>query len=246
MGFFKQTIKDVPLDGKVVLVRFDYDVPMNENGEVGDDAKIQASLPTLKYLLERGCRVVVVSHLGRPRGADLRYSLEPVAAHLAKLLKKDVRFLTEVYGDRVHQVVKRLSGSGILVLENLRFHTQEEANDEDFARKIAKSTGARYFVQDAFNIVYREYASTSAITLFIPSVAGLLLEREYKMITAAIAAPRYPLVTILNKDTSDFALEWDDEKGEKFGYISKGGRASLELIAGKKLPGFEALLDASH
>jgi 3-phosphoglycerate kinase len=195
--FFKQTIKDVPLDNQTVLVRADYNVPLNDSGKISDDLRIKASLPTLKYLLNRGCRVVIMSHLGRPEGRDSKLSLELVATRLAELLDQKVEFCSQVYGDQVSQAVKQLPKSSVLMLENIRFYPEEEANDSDFAAKIAASTKARYFVQDGFGVVHRAHASTSAITWHIPGVAGLLLEREYQTITAAVSKPERPLVAVL-------------------------------------------------
>lgn len=196
--FYKQTIRDVPIDGQTVLVRADYNVPINSEGEINDDLRIRSSLPTLKYLISRNCKVVIISHLGRPEGAvNAKYSLELVATRLSELMKTEVRFVNENYGDRVSQVVKRMPKGSLLILENLRFHAEEEANDDRFAARIAKSTGARYFVQDGFGVVHRAHASTSAITMHIPSVAGLLLEREYQTITQAIKNPSRPLISVL-------------------------------------------------
>ena len=189
MSFSKQTIRDVPLDNCTVLVRTDYDVPLDIRGAINDDLRIKASLPTLLYLLDRGCKVVIISHLGSPNGHEQRYSLEPAALRLAHLLKLDVRFVEGTVGDRVFQAVKRAPKNSIIMLENLRFHTGEEVNDSDFAMKLVKSTGARYFVQEGCGIVWQAHASTDAITLYIPSVAGLLLERDYKTILRATELP---------------------------------------------------------
>jgi phosphoglycerate kinase len=197
MGFFKLTIRDVPLDNRTVLVRADYNVPLAKDGSISDDLRIRASLPTLKYLLDRGCKVVIISHLGRPEGKDLSLSLEPIAERLATLLGRDVRFVDDCIGDRVYQSVKRAPAGSIIVLENLRFYKQEEADNHEFAKKLARNTEARYFVQDGFGVVHRAHASTHAITLYIPSVAGLLLEREYTTITSAMEAPKRPLVAVM-------------------------------------------------
>ena len=195
--FYKQTIKDVPLDGQTVLLRADYNVPLNDKGQISDDLRIRASLPTLEYLLKKRCKVVIISHLGRPEGHDSKFSLEPVAGRLRELLGNEVNFIDQTFGDSVAQAVKRMPSSSVLLLENLRFYSDEEANDSEFAGRIAKSTGARYFVQDGFGVVHRAHASTSAITMHIPSVSGLLLEREYQTITQAIKDPSRPLVAIL-------------------------------------------------
>lgn len=196
--FLKQTIRDVPLERKTVLVRADYNVPLNKDGTIRDDFRIRASLPTLRYLLDNGCRVVIVSHLGRPKGApNKKYSLEVVATHLSTLLEEEVQFVDECIGDRAYQAVKRAPRGSVILLENVRFHPEEEQNDEAFARKIAKASCASYFVQDGFGVVHRAHASTSAITQFIPSVAGLLLEREYTALVNAVEAPKRPLTVIL-------------------------------------------------
>jgi phosphoglycerate kinase len=197
MAFFKQTINTVPLQGETVLLRADYNVPLKKDGTIESDFRIQASLPTVKKLLADGCKVVIISHLGRPEGRDEKLSLEPVALRLAELLGEPVRFVNETVGDKVTMAVKRAPKRSVIVLENLRFDPREEANDEGFARELAKSSGARYFVQDGFGVVHRAHASTAAITLLLPSVSGLLLEREYTVITKAMKNPERPLVAVL-------------------------------------------------
>lgn len=198
MSFFKQTISSVPLEGKTVLLRADYNVPLNDDGTVKDDFRIRASLPTVQKLLGENCKVVIISHLGRPDGKlDKKLSLEPVARQLATLLGQPVRFVNQTIGDKVKMAIKRAPGRSVIVLENLRFNPGEEANDESFARELVQSTGARYFVQDGFGVVHRAHASTSAITLLLPSVAGLLLEREYTTITEAMKHPKRPLIAVM-------------------------------------------------
>lgn len=196
MSFFKRTIKDVPIDHKTVLVRADYNVPLNKKGEISDDLRIRASLPTLHYLLDHHAKIVIISHLGRPNGVDASLSLEPVAKRLSELLKKPVTFVDATVGDKVLQAVKKSPQESIILLENLRFHAEEEKNDEKFAENIAKSTGARYFVQDGFGVVHRAHASTDAIEHYIPGVAGLLLEHEYTTITSAMESPKRPLIAV--------------------------------------------------
>ena len=196
MAFSKRTVRDIPLEGQTVLVRADYNVPLFD-GKISDDLRIRASLPTLQYLLKRQCRVVIISHLGRPKGRDATLSLEPIAVHLQELLKTPVNFVESCVGDVVTQAVKNSSKGSVMLLENLRFHKEEEADDRDFARRIAKATGARFFVQDGFGVVHRSHASTDAITEFIPGVAGLLLEKECQTITKAMEKPTRPLVAVL-------------------------------------------------
>lgn len=197
MSFFKRTIKDIPIDRKTVLVRADYNVPLNKKGEISDDLRIRASLPTISYLLKHSAKVVIMSHLGRPEGRDASQSLEPIAVRLSELLQKPVVFVEDCIGDKVVQAVKKAPNGSVILLENLRYYPEEEANDEVFAEKIAKSTGARYFVQDGFGVVHRAHASTDAITHFIPSVSGLLLEREYVTIAGAMEHPKRPLVAVM-------------------------------------------------
>ena len=181
MGFHKKTIHDVPLDNQTVLVRVNYDIPVN-NGGLADDLWVRASLPTMNNLLNRGCKVVVIGHYGSPGARDTKYSLEPAAARLARLLRRDIRFVSEVVGDRVLQAVKKAPNNSVIVLENLRFHPEEESNDREFARSLVASTGARYFVQDGFGTTHKQHASTSAIADFVPSVAGLALTDDYNTI----------------------------------------------------------------
>ena len=197
MSFFKRTVRDVSVDNKTVLVRADYNVPQDSSGAIDDDLRIRASIPTLQYLLERNAKVVIMSHLGRPEGREAKYSLKPIAKRLSELLGQPVIFVGDTIGDKVVQAVKKAPKKSVILLENLRYYPEEEANDEVFAGKIAKSTGARYFVQDGFGVVHRAHASTDAITHFIPSVSGLLLEREYVTITSAMEKPKRPLVAVM-------------------------------------------------
>lgn len=197
-GFLKLTIRDVPLDGKTILVRVDYNVPLEEDGTIADDFRIRTSLPTLQYLLDRGCKLVLISHLGRPDGKmDPGASLKVVARHLRELIDVPVTFVDDCLGDNVRMAIKRAPKKSIVVLENLRFHAEEEQNDSNFAKTLAKDSGAEYFVQDGFGVVHRAHASTSAITQWLPSVGGLLLEKEYTSITSVMKNPEQPLIAVL-------------------------------------------------
>ena len=197
MSFFKKTIRNVPLAGQTILLRADYNVPLTDKGEISDDLRIRASLPTLEYLKKRGCRVVIISHLGRPDGRDVSCSLEPVATRLSELLGEKVEFIDETVGEKVHHAVRTAPKGSVLLLENLRFFKEEEADDMEFARSIVQSVRPDYFVQDGFGVVHRAHASTQAITLLVPSVAGLLLEKEYLTITKAMERPKRPLVAVM-------------------------------------------------
>lgn len=197
--FYKRTLRDVPLHGKTVLVRVDYNVPLDkESGAITDDYRIRASLPTIRLLLSESCKVVLISHLGRPDGkVNPAYSLEPVARRLAELLGQPIRFVDRSIGPKVAMAIKRAPRVSVTMLENLRFHPEEEANDMAFAKQLAHDSHADYFVQDGFGVVHRAHASTDAITQVLPSVAGLLLEREYTTIIHAMHDPARPLVAVL-------------------------------------------------
>jgi 3-phosphoglycerate kinase len=231
MKFFKKTIRDVPLEGTTVLLRADYNVPLKDDGSIHDDYRIRASLPTVKRLLKDGCRVVIISHLGRPEGRDESLSLQPAAQRLAELLHEPVRFVDQTIGDKVRMAVKRSPSRGVVVLENLRFHSEEEANDETFARKLARDSGAKYFVQDGFGVVHRDHASTAAITLFLPSVAGLLLEKEYVSIVGAMKHPKRPLVAIMGGAKVSDKIQVVDELVEKADQLLIGGAMANTFLA---------------
>lgn len=188
----------MPLDGKTVLMRVDYNVPLNDDGSIADDFRIRASMPTLRALIKRRCKIVLIAHLGRPDGEpNAKESLEPVAHRLIELLHRPVRFVDDCIGDKVLQATKRLRSGEVMLLENLRFHAGEEANDAAFAEALAKTSSAEYFVQEGFGVVHRAHASTEAITRYLPSSAGYLLEKEYRMITHAMANPARPLLAIM-------------------------------------------------
>ena len=197
MNFSKQTVRDIDVDRQVVLVRVDYNVPLKKDGSIDDDLRIRASLPTIKYLIDRQCKLVLMSHLGRPEGRDQSQSLAPVAARLSELLGQSVKFIDDCVGDKVYQTVKHAPCGSVILLENLRYYPQEEADDMEFAKNIAKSTGANLFVQDGFGAAHRAHASTHAITQFLPSFAGLLLEKEVTMINRSMELPARPFVAII-------------------------------------------------
>lgn len=196
--FLWKTVRDVDVNGKQILMRVDYNVPLSADGQIADDFRVVASLPTIKYLTERGAKVVLISHLGRPKSAaDQQFSLRPVAANLAEKLGKRVVFADDCIGDEVAQITAKLSRGEVALLENLRFHPEEKANDQAFAKQLVTDSHAQLFVQDGFGVVHRAHASTSAVTDFLPSVAGLLLEKEYVEIKSATDDPNRPLTAIL-------------------------------------------------
>lgn len=196
LSFTKKIIKDIELKGKTVLLRADYNVPLTADGKVADNYRVKKSLPTIEYLLSQKCKVVICSHLGRPEGRrNLAFSLAPVAKQLSNLLDKKVYFVADTVGDVVTKAVKNLKQGEVLVLENLRFYPEEENNDKDFAKQLAGL--ADVFVQDGFGIVHRAHASTEGVTHYLPSVAGLLLEKEVSTINKVLVSPKRPLMAIV-------------------------------------------------
>ncbi len=196
MAFNKKTIRDIDLTGKRALVRVDYNVPIGSKGEITDDYRIQKSLPTIQYLLEQNCRIILCSHLGRPDGPDdKKCSLAPAAAALGRLLNQDIRFVNDCIGKEAQEAVAELKPRDILLLENLRYYKQEEKNEDDFATQLASL--AEVFVQDGFGVVHRAHASTDAVTKHLPSVAGLLLENEVSTITSVMESPARPLMAVI-------------------------------------------------
>ncbi|CAN5649197.1 phosphoglycerate kinase [soil metagenome] len=196
MGFWKRTVREYDLQGKRVLVRVDYNVPIADDGYITDDYRIQQSLPTLQYLLEQGCSIVLCSHLGRPDGPDDEScSLRPVAERLAVLFNREVKFAKDCIGESTQGQVSNLQPGDILLLENLRYHDEEEANDDNFAKQLAEH--GEVFVQDGFGVVHRAHASTDAIAHFLPSVAGLLLEKEVGTIADVMSHPDRPLMAVV-------------------------------------------------
>ena len=193
-----KTISDVDVQGKRILLRADYNVPLNDDGTIADDFRITASLPTLQYLLERNAMVVIISHLGRPRGqVNRKYSLAPVAERLSEVMGHPVRFVDDCVGEKVMAATADMKPGEVILLENLRFYPGEEKNDPAFAKELAASSRAELFVQNGFGVVHRAHASTEAITKLLPAVAGLLLEKEYVEIKSATDAPNRPLTAII-------------------------------------------------
>lgn len=193
--FNKKTIKDIDIRGKRILVRVDFNVPIKD-GKVGDDTRIRAALPTIEYLLNGGAAVILCSHLGRPKGGpDPKFTLKPVADYLSQLMKKPVLFSEDCVGPTAEKAAKVLIAGEVLVLENTRFHPEEEKNDPEMAKQLAKL--ADVYVNDAFGTAHRAHASTEGVARIKPGVAGFLLEKEIQYLGQAIADPKRPFVAIL-------------------------------------------------
>jgi phosphoglycerate kinase len=193
--FNKKSITDIDVRGKRVLVRVDYNVPIKDD-KITDDTRIVAAMPTLEYLLNHGAAVILFSHLGRPKGGpDPKYSLRPVAAHLSGLLGKPVAFVDDCVGPVAEAASKVLKPGEVLVLENTRFHPEEEKNDPELAKKMASL--ADIYVNDAFGSAHRAHASTEGVAHYLPAVAGFLMEKEIQYLGQAIADPKRPFIAIL-------------------------------------------------
>ena len=192
----KKTVKDIDLKNKKVLVRCDFNVPMDENKNITDNRRIVAALPTIKYLLEQNCKVVLCSHLGRPKGEfKPEFSLKPVAKELSKLLGKEVIMADDVIGEDAKNKAENLKNGEVLLLENVRFHREETDNDPEFAKKLASF--GEVFVNDAFGTAHRAHASTEGVTKYLPAVSGFLIEKELKFLGEALENPERPFVAIL-------------------------------------------------
>ena len=191
----KKTVKDINVTGKRVLVRVDFNVPLAE-GKVADDTRLRAALPTIQYLLDQGAKVILMSHLGRPKGKvveELR--MDPVAERLSELLGRPVRKLDDCVGDAVKAAVAEMRPGDVILLENTRFHPEERKNDPDFAKKLAEL--ADVFVNDAFGTAHRAHASTVGVAQYLPAVAGLLMEKELNFLGKALESPERPFVALL-------------------------------------------------
>lgn len=227
--FTKQTIRDIDLDGKTVLLRADYNVPV-EDGKITDDYRIKQSLPTVEYLLDRKVKLIICSHLGRPDGKpETAYSLKPVAKRLQQLLDKPVEFAADCVGEEVQKAAESLKPGETLMLENLRFHAEEKANDDDFAKRLAGL--ADIYVDDAFGVAHRADASVDAVTKHLPSAAGLLLEKEVDTLTKVMANPERPLMAIIGGAKIADKLEVLNRFIEIADFVAIGGAMANTFLA---------------
>lgn len=199
----KVTIYDVDFAGKKALVRVDFNVPQDENGNITDDTRIKAALPTINYLLEKGAKVVLMSHLGRPKGKfDMKYTLKPVAERLSQYIGKNVVLAADVVGEGAKAAVDAMKAGDVVMLENVRFDAREEKNDPEFAKLLAQF--GDIYVSDAFGAVHRAHASTAGVAAYLPAVAGLLIKKELDVMGNALANPERPFLAILGgKKVSD-------------------------------------------
>ena len=231
----KQTIKDVQLEGKKVIIRVDFNVPL-ENGQITDDRRIVGAIPTIQYAIAEGAsKVILMSHLGRPKGTGFEadYSLKPVALHLQKLLSKPVWLLRDCVGPDVVSAIDNAKEQ-VILLENLRFHKEEEKNDPTFAKSLAAL--ADIYVNDAFGTAHRAHASTAGITAYLPSVAGLLIEKELLFLGSAINNPKRPLVIILGGAKVSDKIELIKNLIPKANSIIIGGGMAYTFLKAQGIP----------
>ncbi len=190
------TVKDLDVKGKRVFVRVDFNVPLNENKVITDDTRIRAALPTIQFLIDRGAKVILASHLGRPKGqVNDKYSLAPVAVKLSEILGRQVLFAKDCVGEEAKKVVAAMKAGDVVLLENLRFHPEEEKNEPGFVRELASF--ADIYVNDAFGTAHRAHASTAGITGLLPSAAGFLMEKEVEYLSKALTNPVKPFAAII-------------------------------------------------
>ncbi len=199
----KKTIKDIDLKGKKVFVRCDFNVPIDENGKITDNRRIVGALDTIKYLLENDCKVILASHLGRPKGeVKKEFSLAPVAKELSNLLGKEVKLAKDIIGESAKELTSNMQNGDVVLLENVRFDSREEKNDPEFSKELASM--AEIFVNDAFGTAHRAHSSTAGIADYLPAVSGFLIEKELNFLGIALENPERPFVAILGgKKVSD-------------------------------------------
>ncbi|MFR2570956.1 MAG: phosphoglycerate kinase [Clostridia bacterium] len=231
----KKTVKDIDLKGKKVFVRCDFNVPMDENQNITDNTRIVAALPTIKYLLEQNCKLILASHLGRPKGEfKAEFSLAPVAKELSKLLGKDVIMAKDVIGEDATTKASNLKEGEILLLENVRFHREETDNDPEFSKKLASM--AEIYVNDAFGSAHRAHASTAGIAKYLPAVSGFLIEKELEFLGNAVNNPERPFVAILGGAKVSDKIGVIDSLLEKVDTLMIGGGMAYTFF---KAQGYE-------
>lgn len=231
----KKTVKDIDLRGKKVFVRCDFNVPMDESQNITDNRRIVAALPTIKYLIEQNCKIILSSHLGRPKGEfKPEFSLSPVAKELSKLLGQEVLMAKDVIGESAKTLAANLQEGQVMLLENVRFHREETDNDPEFAKELASM--AEVFVNDAFGTAHRAHASTEGISHYLPSVSGFLIEKELKFLGDALNNPERPFVAILGGAKVSDKIGVIDSLLEKVDTLMIGGGMAYTFF---KAQGYE-------
>lgn len=247
MGFYKKTIYDVDLQDKVVLLRADYNVPLDDQQRITSKYRITESVPTIKSLQEKNCKIVILSHLGRPKGVDPSKSLQPVAKELSKLLDHKVSFVPDCIGNVVTEAVDSMSPGDVILLENVRFHTEEEKNNEaSFAQALVESARAEVFVQDCFGVAHRAHASIVGPAKLLPAVAGLLLEKEVNTITNVMEDPKRPLMAIVGGAKIADKIDIIEAFIKKADIVAVGGAMANTFLKAQGVEVGESLVDESE
>ncbi len=229
----KMTVRDINVEGKKVLVRVDFNVPLDEKtGEIADDSRIQATLPTIKYLIDRRARVILCSHLGRPDGKVVeQLRLAPIGQRLSQILGQPVVITRDCVGPDVEKAVEKLGGGEVLLLENVRFHPGEEKNDVAFAQALAQL--ADIYVNDAFGAVHRSHASIVGVARYLPAVAGLLLEKEIKILGSILESPAHPFAVLLGGAKVSDKISLIENIRDKVDSLLIGGGMAATLLKAK-------------
>ncbi len=239
-----KTIQDLDVKHKTVLVRVDYNVPIKD-GVVDDSLRIEASFETLYYLLERDCRLVLISHLGEPKdGPDPIFSLKPVAAKLAELLGRAVTFVPDCVGEQVEEQIRQLTPGGIILLENLRFHPGETANDPEFAKTLAGY--GEVYVDDAFAVLHRKHASVATVPTMLPSGAGFLVQKEVATIRDTIDNPKHPVLAVIGGAKIETKIDVINNLLAKVDHLLIGGEMANTFLAALGTPVGKSLLEANE
>jgi phosphoglycerate kinase len=239
----KKTVKDIDLEGKRVLMRVDFNVPMKD-GKVTDDKRIRASLPTIKYVLDQGASLILMSHLGRPKSAsDSEFSLRPAAEVLSSLLEIPVKMAPNTVGSEVETMVKELQPGEVLMLENTRFHPEEEKNDLEFAKQL--SVLGEVYVNDAFGSAHRAHASTEGVARFLPAVSGFLMEQELEYLGRAVANPEHPYIAILGGAKISDKIDVVESLLSKADKLIIGGGMANTFLAAQGLNMQDSLVETS-
>lgn len=241
----KKTIKDVSLQGKNVLVRVDYNVPINTEGIVQNDKRIRSTLPTLRYLADHGAKIVLITHLGRPKGQVVEHlRTSDIARVLSDLLKKNVKKIDDCIGDEVQQELSVMNNGDVLLLENVRFYPEEKLNDPAFSKKLSEYFDL--FVNDGFGVSHRNQSSVTGVAKYLPSVAGLLVEKEMQALTDVRDVPKKPLVVVMGGVKLETRMPMIEQFAEKADYIIFGGAMIFTFLKAQGKEVGKSLVDDAY
>ncbi|KAL3627111.1 hypothetical protein CASFOL_028474 [Castilleja foliolosa] len=237
------SLKEADLKGKKVLVRVDLNVPLDDNSKITDDTRIRAAVPTIKYLIGHGSKVILTTHLGRPKGVTPKYSLKPLVPRLSELLGVEVNMASDCIGDVVEKLVSALPDGGVILLENVRFYKEEEKNDPEFAKKLASL--ADLYVNDAFGTAHRAHASTEGVTKYLkPSVAGFLMQKELDYLVGAVSNPNKPFAAIVGGSKVSSKIGVIESLLEKVDLLLLGGGMIFTFYKAQGLAVGSSLVEA--